>query len=178
MQHTSRAGMCKGNPEKLGECCIFHLPAASFPLAEQRLTVPQWLLSLCHVASAAVVLGVGEHSGAVSPSTPINLRIQLLLLSRGSCSGSLGWRHFVLVDSYSRDRVRKGSVQPESPRVFVVLWCRAGCMEGKRSYLALAVIILPLLNGNAFGRVFSIQLPWFVVLFWRLNVVYNQRLLQ
>lgn len=31
--------------------------------------------------------------------------------------------------------------------------------QGKRSYLALAVIILPLLNGNAFGRVFSIQLP-------------------
>lgn len=48
----------------------------------------------------------------------------------------------------------------------------------KRTYLALTVIILPLLNGNAFGRVFSIQLAWFVVLFWRLNVVYNQRLLQ
>lgn len=48
----------------------------------------------------------------------------------------------------------------------------------ENNYLVLNVIIPPLLNRNAFGKVFPIKLVWFVVLFWRLNVVYNQNIRQ
>lgn len=183
MQHTT-PWICKGIPQELREDCIL-LPCCQFPPGKaashcgtvSALSLPCGLCSCCSWRRQRLLCCLPQHTHKLVHS------LIVVFLSDGLCCVPLVYcqENVALFDSMLKCKARHWSCFPAvnwfslCPHVFVVLWCRA---RRKRTYLAPAVIILPLLNGNAFGRVFSIQLAWFVVLFWRLNVVYNQTLLQ
>lgn len=69
------------------------------------------------------------------------------------------WSSFALMNQFSQG-------------LFVTIY-ETGCKEKKNFLMA---DILLSVNGNVVERIFSIQLLWFVMLFWRLNVVCNQSL--
>lgn len=124
----------------------FLLPCCQFPLARQLLTVALWLLSLCHVASAAVVLGLRKDSCTVSRSALRNLQIPLLdWLSVMACVFFLlftvqvqeivslsGWVRWMCMQTLIWP-CRVSASRSTSHNKDVV-WCRAGCKQRKNLF--------------------------------------------